>query len=355
VMRQGTPSIAAGTRRIGAGEPVFIVAEVGANHDGDVTTAHRLVDIAADGGADAVKFQTYTAAELVADGDREIVWGPAAAQRRERIGALFDRLALPRAAHAELFAHARERGLIPFSTPFSPGGVAFLAELGVALLKIASSDIAYADLLDAAAEADIPVVLSSGKSRLGEVDDAVERLSTGGAAGIALLHCVAQYPAPLNEMHLRTIPALAAMYPRCPIGLSDHSVGAVAALGAVALGAAIVERHITFDRAAEGPDHWFSDGPDELAALVNDIRALEAALGTPGKHVQASERHERRVSTRSLVLARPVAAGTPLCSEDLQVLRPGWGIHPGDYEKVLGLRPTRALRSGEVLTWEHFR
>jgi sialic acid synthase SpsE len=342
-------------RLVGEGAPTLVVAEIGANHDGDPDIAAALVEMAAEAGADAVKFQTYTAAELLADPDRVITWGPAGAERSEPVGAMFDRLALPRAEHQRLFDHARKLGLIPFSTPFSVAGVRFLTELGAPLHKIASSDLSHLELLDAAGASGVPVLLSTGKATVGETDTAVQRLLGHGPPGVGVLHCVASYPAPTHELNLRAIPTLAALFPECVVGLSDHSLGIAGALGAVALGARVIEKHVTLDQGRTGPDHWFSADPAELAALVGGIRQLEAALGSTAKRVQPSEEPERLAANRSLVTAAPVAAATPLTRELLAVVRPGRGIHPFDLPKVLGLRPARDLPGGHVLTWEDFK
>jgi N,N'-diacetyllegionaminate synthase len=349
------PSFPVGLREVGGDAPAFIVAEIGANHDGDVGVARELIEMAAEAGADAVKLQTYTADELLADPHRIVTWGPEDDRRSEPIGAMFDRLALPREEHMGLFQHAAKLGLPAFSTPFSPDGARFLAELDVPLVKIASSDLSWLELLDAAAEGDAPVIVSTGMATLAEADVAVRRLLSHRPAGVAVLHCVTSYPAPHEELNLRAIPALAAVFPECVIGFSDHSTGTTAAIGAVALGAKIIEKHVTLDPARPGPDHWFSAGPDELATLVTSVRELEAALGTGAKRVQPSERDDRKVAHRSLHTTGPVPAGSPLEDGHLRAARPGTGLHPFELPNVLGLRPTRDLPAGHPLSWDDFR
>lgn len=346
------PAFAIGERTVGGGAPCFVVAEIGANHDGDPQRCLELVRMAAAAGADAIKLQTYTAAELLADGGRVIRWGRAGAEREEAVGAMFDRLALPRAAHADLFAEARRLGLAAFSTPFSLDGVAFLDGLGVPAFKIASSDIGWPELLAAAAGTGKPVIMSTGKHTLAEVANAICDLEGAGVRGLGLLHCIAQYPAPQAALNLRTIPVLKALYPRAVVGFSDHSIGIAAAQAAVALGARIVERHVTYDRGADGPDHWFSSDPAEFAALVRGIRDVEAALGGSKVGIDPSEELERHNSVRSLVMARAVRAGDVLCDDDLVALRPGWGIPPRQRSTVIGRRAPRDLPAGTVLTWD---
>jgi N,N'-diacetyllegionaminate synthase len=341
-----------GSRQVGGGAPPFVIAEIGANHDGDVAKAHRLVDACADAGAEAVKFQTYTAAELLADGDRMIRWGRAGHEVAEAVGPMFDRLALPRSAHAELFAHAKERGMLAFSTPFSLDALEFLVGLGVPALKIASSDVNWPALLRAAGASGLPVIFSRGKSTLGELDAAMQALRAGGARDIALLHCLAQYPAPSEEMNLRAIGTLASLYPDVVVGLSDHSVGTVAAVAAVALGAEVIEKHVTLDTDDTGPDHWFSADPDELHRLIASVREAHAMRGDGTIGIAPCEAHERHTSVRSLVVRHPLAAGTIVTADDLVALRPGWGIAPIDEDKVIGRRVREATPEGTVLTWD---
>lgn len=340
-----------GARQVGDGQPAFIVAEIGANHDGDPAKAAELVCMAARAGVDAVKFQTYTTAELVADADRVVTWGAPGHEHRETIGALFDRLALPRAAHAELFALAKSLGLLAFSTPFSPRGADFLASLDVPCFKIAASDVAYLDLLKRVAGSGKPVILSLGKSTLAEAERAVAVLGEAGCRDLVLLHCLSAYPAPDDEMNLRTITTLQHLFPQAHIGLSDHSLGYTAALGSVALGARLIEKHITLDQDTDGPDHWFSADEGELTAMVREVRRLETMLGRSQVGVRPSEVEERRVSTRSLVLRHALPAGHRLTLDDLAVLRPGYGIHPFERERLLGRQLVRDLPAMSVLAW----
>jgi sialic acid synthase SpsE len=353
-MRSGLFAIAG--RPVGGDHPAFIVAEIGANHNGDIELAKRTIDAAAECGVDAVKFQTYTAAELLADTGRLLTWGPEGKEITEPIGAMFDRLSLPRHMHRELFDYAAGRGLIAFSTPFSVDGLRFLTEeVGAPCIKSAASDVNHVDLLAAAAKSGKPVMLSLGKCTLSEADMAVGLLLENGASEIVVMHCVSQYPSPMEEMNLRVIGALARLYPECVIGFSDHSLGITAALGAVTLGAKVIEKHFTLDKSLEGPDHWFSMDPADMASLVREIRNLEAAMGHPRKRVLSCEIDERRKSVRSLVLSRPIAKGEPLTADHLKIVRPGWGISPFDRDKVLGMRVNADLPANTVLTWDHLR
>ncbi len=344
-----------GKRCVGEAAPVYIVAEIGANHNGDPALARDMVSAAAATGADAVKFQMYRTSSLLADRDRKIVWGPPGKERREPIGAMFDRLSLPLSAYAPLFRHARSLGITPFATPFSPYEARRLLRLGVPGFKIASSDVAYGDLLRTAGGSGKPVLLSTGKSTLGEIEEAVAMLRAAHCQDVALLHCSALYPAPAPEINLRAMVTLGRQFPDCVIGYSDHSIGIAACLGATALGARIIEKHFTLDKRMDGPDHWFSADPAETAQLVREVRFLEQALGSTRKGVSDEEKKERKVSTRSLVLKTALEAGTVLRRTHLKAVRPGWGIHPGDVDKVAGLALRKSLPANSVLTWEHLR
>jgi len=341
-------------RIVGGDSPCFIVAEIGANHDGSIDRAYELVEMAVAAGADAVKFQTYSSRELLADPHRIVQWGRSENLRSEPIGSLFDRLALPRSAHKPLFDFCKSKGVIAFSTPFSVDGVDFLNSLGVPLWKVASSDVRDKRLLEHIASKGQPVILSTGKSLLQETARAVDTLRAAGVP-FALLHCIAQYPAPIEEASLGTIPAFKGIFPDAVIGYSDHTLGITAALGAVAVGAKVLERHVTYDLNAAGPDHWFSSGPDEFARLCGEVRRLEAALKGVRTGILPSEVKEREVSVRSLVLRESLKAGERIRPEHLDAKRPGYGIDPFDADKVVGMVVPFDLPSGFVLTWDSLR
>lgn len=343
-----------GNREIGADQPVFVVAEIGANHDGSIDKACALVDMAHAAGADAVKLQTYSADELVADPERVITWGPPGSERTEAVGAMFDRLALPRSDHAQVFEHAKHLGLTAFSTPFSLDALHFLDGLGVPCWKFASSDVNYHALLQAGARTGKPVILSIGKSLLSEAAAAVEALEEAGVNGLGLLHCLAQYPAPDSDINLRVIPMLSAAFPDVVVGYSDHTVGTAVSTAAVALGARIVEKHITLDKRADGPDHWFSSDGDELTHLIAAIRQVDLALGGSRKKIAPSEALERRNATRSLAMALDLPKGARIGMADIKVVRPGWGIPPYRMADVVGLTLARSAAKNEILTWQHF-
>jgi len=347
--------ISIGQLHIGDDVPPLVVAEIGANHDGDIQTAEKMVRAIAATGAKAVKFQTYTAEELVADPQRLVTTGAPGRETQETIGDLFRRVTLPREAHADLFQLAREMGLEPFSTPFSEAGVDFLMNLDVPCFKVAASDVNHLPMLRYLASTGKPIILSLGKCTLAEADTAISTLLKHGCRELCILHCIAQYPAPMEEMNLRVIPTLAHLYPECVVGFSDHSIGITAAIAASTLGAKLIEKHVTLSQQNPGPDHWFSANMDELQTLVQGVNDVHAALGHPRKQVVSCEAHERKTSIRSLVLRHAVKAGHRIQPEDLKVTRPGTGLSPQFFEAVVGLAVSRDLPENTVLQWDAFK
>lgn len=344
-----------GPVRIGPDRPPLFMPEIGANNDGDPAVAAQMVEDLARSGAKVAKFQFYTADELVADASRVTEWGPAGARRKECVGDMFARLSLKERDLADLFRHARNLGVEPFATPFSEKGADTLAEHGVKFFKVAASDVTHEPFLRHLGRMGLPVILSLGKCTLAEADRAVDVLFGAGCRSLALLHCIATYPAPHASMNLKVIPMLAQLFPECPIGLSDHSIGPEVAIAAVALGAQLVEKHVTLDRARPGPDHWFSLEIREVADTIRMLENAHAALGQPRKRVEACEAGGREKAVRSITLARDVAAGATLSHADLKVVRPGGGIAPGLLDAVVGMRVARDVAANTPLTWDHLK
>ncbi len=335
-------AFAIGDRQVGRDHPPYLVAEAGVNHNGDPDLALRLVDAAAEAGADAVKFQTFRAAALATSA------ATAAAYQRERTGAtsqveMLRRLELPREALAAAFARARQRGIAAFSTPFDVESVALLVELGVPALKVGSGDLTNLILLRAVAGAGRPVILSTGMATLAEVDAAVAAVRAAGNPPLALLHCLSAYPAPPAETNLRAIAAMRERYD-LEVGFSDHTTGHAVPVAAIGLGATIIEKHLTLDHGLPGPDHAASLEPSSLRILAGLLREAHAALGDGRKRPQPSEMETRELVRRSLVAARDLAPGTVLAAPDLDAKRPAHGISPLRLDEVLG----RRLRRGVV-------
>lgn len=342
-------------RIISNDSPTFIVAEVGANHNGDLELAKKSIDAAVECGVDAVKFQTYTTEELLSHKDAIVTVGKSGAEITQTLKELFDNVTLKREIHKEIYDYAKSKGLICFSTPFSVEGVAFLEELDNPIYKIASSDVNYVDMLEVIGATKKPVFLSTGKCTLPEMDMAIELLQKSGTTNLCLLHCVANYPSKMENMNLNVIKTLKQMYPECIIGFSDHSLGITASLGAVCFGAKIIEKHFTIDKNLEGPDHWFSMDPTEMKYLVTEIRNLEIAFGTNRKKLNLCEEPDKYWATRSLHINKDLKVGDIINKEDLDMLRPGYGISPFDKDKVIGIKLTKDIKKGTVLEWTHLK
>jgi sialic acid synthase SpsE len=338
-----------GGRRVGPGEPCYVIAEAGANHNRDLGVARELIDVAARAGADAVKFQTYTGAGLYSSKTPRFEY----LGDDRPIGEILDSVALPREWQPELVEHARERGIAFFSSPFDNDAVDGLRELGVPAMKIASFEIVDLDLIRHAAGAGVPVIVSTGMATLEEVEDALTAVAEGGASEVALLRTASLYPAPPEIVNLRGMETLRQQF-GVPVGLSDHSEGIAVATGGAALGMELIEKHFTLDRTMDGPDHGFALEPDELAAMVAGIRAVEAALGSGAiegpSELEAGEMY--RNARRSVIAATDIPAGTELTREMLTVKRPGYGVKPRDIDELVGRRAKVDIEFDDVITWE---
>jgi len=338
-------------RRIGVSAPVFIVAEAGVNHNGNPALARRLVDAAAECGADAVKFQTFTVDALLT---RE---APKAGYQVETTGAgesqreMLARLELGADRLAELRDRAGKHGLVFFSAPFDEASADALEALDVAVYKVPSGEITNLPLLRHIAAKGRPIILSTGMATLEEVEQAVAAIRAAGDPPLALLHCLSAYPAPVEEVNLRAMDSLASRF-GYPVGYSDHTLGIEIAVAAAARGAAIIEKHLTLDKTLPGPDHRASLDVAEFSAMVRAIRSVESALGDGVKRPMPSEADTRRVARKSLVAARALKAGERVAAGDLASKRPGTGISPAELPRVLGLRLTRDVAADEVIPWE---
>jgi N,N'-diacetyllegionaminate synthase len=339
-----------GGRIIGPDQPVLIIAEAGVNHNGDPVTAGRLVDVAADAGADAVKFQTFKAERVAAAAAEKAAYQKATTASDESQQAMLRRLELTIDAHRALQAQCRRRGILFLSTPFDEGSADALEALGVPAFKIGSGELTNLPFLDHVARKRRPMILSTGMASLDEVAQALAIVRGAGNEDLVLLHCVSSYPADPAEANLRAMATMGASF-GVPVGFSDHTTGIEVALAAVALGARVVEKHFTLDRALPGPDHAASLEPAELAAMVRGIRVVEQALGDGVKAPAPSEAANRVVVRRSLAAAVDLPAGAVLEPAVLTALRPATGISPARLPDVRGRRLKRALQAGELLAW----
>ena len=345
------PSLEIAGRRIGPGQPVYVIAELSANHHGHREEALALMRAAREAGADAVKLQTYTADTMTLDHDGAAFRiGPGTIWSGRRLHELYLEAATPWEWHAELFAAAARLGMHGFSTPFDETAVDFLEGLGVPAYKIASFEVVDLPLIQRAARTGKPLIVSTGMASLAEIEEAVCAARAAGAVGLALLRCTSAYPAPPDDMHLRTIPHLAAAF-GLPAGLSDHSLGIAAPVAAVALGATVVEKHLTLSRAVAGPDSAFSLEPGEFRAMVDAIRVAERALGEVRYGGSAAELPSRAFR-RSLFAVADIAAGARLTRDNVRSIRPGDGLAPKFLTAVLGRAAAVDIPRGTPLSWE---
>lgn len=346
-MRSREISIAG--RRIADDAAPYLIAELSGNHNGDIERAFALMVAARQAGADAVKLQTYTADTITLDSDRpdfRIDAGPWAGRR---LYDLYAEAHTPWEWHPALFAKGRELGITVFSTPFDPTAVRLLEELHAPAYKIASFEVIDLPLIECVARTGKPMIISTGMANLGEIGEAVAAARRAGACDIALLHCVSAYPAPAEEANLRTVAHLGEAFEVVP-GLSDHTLGTSVAVAAVALGARVIEKHVTLRRADGGPDAAFSLEPEELVALVQGCRAAHAALGQISYARQASEQGNV-MFRRSLYAVEDIGGGQTITAGNVRSIRPGHGLAPKHLPAVLGRKARQDIPRGTALNW----
>ena len=342
-----------GKRRIGPGHPPLIVAEMSGNHQGSLKKALRIVDEAARAGACALKIQTYTADTMTIDirtGDF-FISDPKSLWKGRSLYELYGEAHTPWKWHRAIFERCKKRGIIGFSTPFDASAVDFLESLDVPMHKIASFENTDLPLIRKAARTGKPLAISTGMATLKEIGDAVEAARSAGCKQLILLKCTSSYPSDPREANLRTIPDLARKF-NCLSGLSDHTLGIGVSVAAAALGAMMIERHVTLDRSEKGVDSAFSLEPDELAMLVNACR--EAGV-SPGKVFYGPTEKEKRslCFRRSLYVVKDLKKGDLFSSENIRAIRPGYGLSPKFYESILKKKANKELRRGSALSWKH--
>ena len=343
------PCIEIAGRKIGPGHPCFVIAEAGVNHNGSLDLAFKLVDTAAEAGANAVKFQTFNAESVVSPEAPKAHYQEVNTGFDESQLDMVRRLELTASQHRALQAHCRGRRILFLSTPFDEKSVDLLKEMRVPALKVASGEISNLDFLGCIAKQGLPVILSTGMSTMNEVDAAISVLRAHGLQSLALLHCVSNYPAASADCNLAAMDAMRSAF-QLPVGWSDHSLGIHMSLAAVARGADIIEKHFTLDRGFPGPDHAASLDPTELGALVREIRDVELSIGTGVKVRQAVEENTAAVARRSIHAVRAIVAGHRITREDLVMLRPGTGIPASQLDKVVGRMTRRDVQAGSALS-----
>lgn len=337
--------------------PVFIIAEAGVNHNGDESLALQLVEIAAQCGADAVKFQTFSADKLVARGTAK-----ASYQTRETgegdQHSMLRALELSAEAHDRLAQACRDCGIEFMSTPFDEEAADMLLSLGMKRIKIPSGEITNIPFLRFLAAKGVPLILSTGMADMQEIEHAIREIhavwkdadKAPGAHDLTVLHCTSNYPADFGDVNLNAMQTIERAF-GVPIGYSDHTLGIAVSTAAVALGATVIEKHFTIDKCMAGPDHSASLNPDELKAMIDSIRAVERCMGSAVKAPTSAELPIRALVRRSVTLLRDLAAGETVQPEDVALLRPGTGIAPFELERVAGRQTRRFLCAGTTLNW----
>ncbi len=337
-------------RVVGEGEPCFIIAEAGVNHNSDINLAKKLIEVAKDAGADAVKFQTFTAENMVTRKADKAEYQKSTTGAEESQYEMLKKLELSEEDFKDLFAYAADKGITFLSSPFDKGSVDLLETLGVTAFKIASGEITNFPLLSYIARKKKPLILSTGMCTIDEIEEALEVLRSERAEEVILLHCVTSYPAKIEDMNLRVMETLRNVF-KLPVGLSDHTLGVTIPIAAVALGACVIEKHFTLDKNLRGPDHRASLEPDELRQMVVAIRDVEKALGDGVKKPTKQEEENQRVVGRSIVAKVDIPEGTIITEEMLDVKRPGIGIEPGHIEEIIGATAKVDIKRNDVITW----
>jgi N-acetylneuraminate synthase len=337
-------------RRIGEGYPCYIIAEMSGNHGQSFDQAIRIIKAAKDAGADAVKLQTYTPETLTIDCDNPHFRIKGTLWDGRVLYDLYSEAFTPWEWQPSLKEIARGLGLELFSTPFDASAVDFLEEIGVSAYKIASFENCDFGLLRKVAAARKPIIASTGMATLAEIEELVRVIRDGGGNDLALLKCTSAYPAPYDEMNLRTIPHLAQAF-GVPVGLSDHTLGGVVPVAAATLGACIIEKHLTLSRSLPGPDSAFSLEPQEFKAMVEGVRIAERALGRVDYGLSAAE-IKSRAFRRSLFVVENILAGESFTQKNVRSIRPSYGLHTRHLEEVLGRTALRDIERGTPLAWE---
>lgn len=339
-----------GSRMVGPGYPAYIVAEVASNFDADLKRAKRLIDLAADCGCDAVKFQSFLPDKIIC---REAFQMKLAFQAKWKkpVYQIYKDAHFLREWHGEVFSYCKKKKITFFSSPYDEEAIDQLEKLGVVAHKIGSGEISWIKRLERFGRTGKPIILGVGAATLAEIDEAVRAIHSTGNDQLILLQCVTNYPSSFEDANIMVIETLKRAFD-VPIGYSDHTPGSVVPLGAVARGACMIEKHFTDDRARPGPDHPFSMEPSDMEQLVKDIRNLEKALGSTVKKVVPSEKETVILQRRSLFAARDIKKGESFSKSNVAVLRPQKGIMPRYYDIVIGRKASSNIKKGDSLKWE---
>ncbi len=339
-----------GNKIIGEGEPVYIIAEVGSNFDGDKERAKRLVDLAKHCGADAVKFQSFLADKIIC---KEAFKEKMSFQSNwdRPVYDVYQNAVFPREWHKEIAGYCRDMDIDFLSSPYDNEAVDLLDEIGVPAFKIGSGDITFPQMLEYVAKKGAPIILGTGASTMAEIEKAVNVIRKAGNDQLILLQCITNYPSPFEQANIRAMVALKEKF-HVPVGYSDHTLGSVVPLGAVALGGCVIEKHFTDDKKRRGPDHPFAMDADDFRAMVRDIRLLEKSLGSYEKSLMPAEKETVILQRRSVYAKQNIPKGAVISAEMIEILRPARGILPEQVSLVINRKASIDLKKGDVLTFD---
>ena len=343
-----------GDRWIGEGEPIYLIAEIGSNFNGSLERAKKLIDLAKSSGADAVKFQCFTADEIISKEGFEGLKLGFQAKWGKSVYQVYKDAEFPRQWHKELFDYAHKARIHFFSSPYDKEAVDILDDLGVPAFKIGSGDITWLEMVKYIASKGKPVILGAGASTVSEIDEAVKAIRSQGNQGIILLQCVMNYPSQFESANIRAMKAMGEMF-NVFVGYSDHTAGSVVPLGAVALGACVIEKHFTDDKTLVGPDHPFAMDGKDFKEMADSIRILEKALGSPVKDLYAEESETIILQRRCLRAAKDISAGEVITKDKVVVLRPLANncLAPKYENAIVGKKARSNLKKGEPFTWNN--
>jgi len=336
---------------VGKGHPCYVIAEIGSNHNRDIDTAKRLIDVSKEAGCNAVKFQSYTADGIYSIYTPRISEMEGRSKKGETPYELIKRIQMPVEWHQVLKMYCDHVGITFCSTPFDENMVDVLESVDTPFYKVASYEITHYPMLTKIAQIGKPVILSTGNSALDDIEQAVNIFEKEGLRDYALLHCVSQYPAKYEDINLRNLLTLETAF-NCVIGFSDHTTDHLSSVAAVTMGASIIEKHITLNKKDTGPDHPFSLEPNELKEFVHAIRATELLLGSTVKRVRESEEENHQIGRRSIIAAEDIKAGDIITPEKIVVKRPAFGLHPRFINVVVGKKATKSIPKDMWITWE---
>lgn len=341
-----------GNHLIGEGEPVYIVAEIGINHNGDVKLAKQMIDAAIDCGVDAIKMQIFKAEEFISDLNSTYTYFSQGKNITESMFQMFKRYEFDEKELSEIFNYCSGKKIDFFATPQNPSDLDFLLScVDVPVIKVGSDDLTNLELLDYYARKGKPLIISAGMAHISEIEDAVNTIHGTGNCDLIILHCISTYPTDAEDVHLRKMLTIRSTF-NVIIGFSDHTVGSTAAIGAATLGACVIEKHFTLDKNLPGPDHWFSADPVELKNLVNGIRFIEQAMGNTTIQPTQKELEMRALYRLSITASKDISPGQIIQRDSIEFKRPGTGIPPKYLKWVLGRKSRIEIKKNEQFTFD---